>query len=328
VTYQHDSFHGISHRLGDTCRILYQKAAAATKAEYEQEANFVSAKEGELESKYALYEQVVAASQKAVDLYDDYRIYYRYMVEQLNLFDEQGNVRSHKTNQANLEEAIAVMASLEHASTNKALKTIKKLVKEGLLNFQKEAAKVVYHLEQSCSSAAQRAALKKICRAYHYLKRDRKSKNREKKAYFKEQQTQWLLQGKACWEQTEQQPLTYEAFQQYTYAQLAQIVQSSALVETINSIVRLYLNNSKNQTTQQHLNLIMFYHNHRRYVQGVRKNHTPMELLTGRVQEQDWLDLLVEKVATSDKVVSALRVASLAEAEELLELDPCCQIDA
>jgi len=72
----------------------------------------------------------------------------------------------------------------------------------------------------------------------------------------------------------------------------------------------------------------MFYHNHRRYVQGVRKNHTPMELLTGRVQEQDWLDLLVEKVATSDKVVSALRVASLAEAEELLELDPCCQIDA
>jgi len=202
VTYQHDSFHGISHRLGDTCRILYQKAAAATKAEYEQEANFVSAKEGELESKYALYEQVVAASQKAVDLYDDYRIYYRYMVEQLNLFDEQGNVRSHKTNQANLEEAIAVMASLEHASTNKALKTIKKLVKEGLLNFQKEAAKVVYHLEQSCSSAAQRAALKKICRAYHYLKRDRKSKNREKKAYFKEQQTQWLLQGKACWEQT------------------------------------------------------------------------------------------------------------------------------
>ena len=40
----------------------------------------------------------------------------------------------------------------------------------------------------------------------------------------------------------------------------------------------------------------MFHHNHRRYVQGKRKNYTPMELLTGQKQEKDWLDLMLLKV--------------------------------
>ena len=40
----------------------------------------------------------------------------------------------------------------------------------------------------------------------------------------------------------------------------------------------------------------MFYHNHRRYVAGKRKGKTPIEILTGRKQETDWLELLIEKV--------------------------------
>jgi hypothetical protein len=44
------------------------------------------------------------------------------------------------------------------------------------------------------------------------------------------------------------------------------------------------------------LNLIMFYHNHRRYLAGKRKGSTPMELLTGKKQENDWIDLLFAAV--------------------------------
>ena len=40
----------------------------------------------------------------------------------------------------------------------------------------------------------------------------------------------------------------------------------------------------------------MFYHNHRRYVDGKRKGKTPIEILTGIKQEKDWLELLMEKV--------------------------------
>ena len=74
------------------------------------------------------------------------------------------------------------------------------------------------------------------------------------------------------------------------------IVQSSSAVECINSILRPYLNTSKNQTSQEFLNLFMFYHNHRRFKAGERKGHTPMELFTGEKQERDWLALLMDKL--------------------------------
>ena len=321
VNFQQDTFHAIAHRLGDTCRVLHKKAWAAVKEEYEREKKIASAKkECVVEQRFLSYEAAVSASKQAIKLYDDYRLYYRYMLEQLNIFDEQGKLRRRKTNQANLQEAIEVMESLGHVATNEELKTIKQLLQDGLLNFQQQAATIVHQIEQTCSSAAQKATLKKICRAYHYLKRQRKSKNGEKKAYFGKQQTQWLLQAKACWEKTPQQSWDYETFQKYVYAQLARIIQSSALVETINSIVRLYLNNSKNQITQQHLNLIMFYHNHRRYVQGVRKNKTPMELLTGQEQQQDWLDLLIEKVYCPN-TTQGLQVAHLDKVEKFPKIE-------
>ena len=65
-------------------------------------------------------------------------------------------------------------------------------------------------------------------------------------------------------------------------------------MECINSILRPYLNTSKNQVTQEMLNLIMYYHNYRRYRDGVRKGNTPMEILTGKEQTKDWLAILLD----------------------------------
>ena len=59
------------------------------------------------------------------------------------------------------------------------------------------------------------------------------------------------------------------------------IVQASSLVELVNACIRPYLKSSKGQITQETLNLIMFYHNHRRYKSGKRQGKAPIELLTG-----------------------------------------------
>jgi hypothetical protein len=69
------------------------------------------------------------------------------------------------------------------------------------------------------------------------------------------------------------------------FFELDKIIQSSAIVENINSIVRAFLNTSRNRINQEILNLIMFYHNHRRYKAGKRKGKTPMELLTADLSE-------------------------------------------
>jgi len=89
-------------------------------------------------------------------------------------------------------------------------------------------------------------------------------------------------------------------YQKEIYSRLDKIVQSSALVECINSIIRPYFNTTKNHVTQGLLNLIMHHHNHRRYLDGVRKNKTPMELLTGKAQAKDWISMLFDKIREKD----------------------------
>ncbi len=72
------------------------------------------------------------------------------------------------------------------------------------------------------------------------------------------------------------------------------MVRTSSLVEMVNSQIRPYLNSCKGQVTQEHLNLIMFYHNHHLYKSGKRKGKAPLELLTGIPLEGDWLDRLLQ----------------------------------
>ncbi|MCI5194612.1 MAG: hypothetical protein D3915_16120 [Candidatus Electrothrix sp. AU1_5] len=57
----------------------------------------------------------------------------------------------------------------------------------------------------------------------------------------------------------------FETIKERIYSELDAIVQSSAMVECINSIIRPYLNTSRGQVNQNMLNLIAFYHNNRRY---------------------------------------------------------------
>jgi hypothetical protein len=86
----------------------------------------------------------------------------------------------------------------------------------------------------------------------------------------------------------------FESVKAIVFLELDKIIQSSAIVENINSIVRTFLNTSRNRVNQEILNLIMFYHNHRRYKAGKRKGKTPIELFTGKKQEEDWLETLMD----------------------------------
>jgi hypothetical protein len=78
------------------------------------------------------------------------------------------------------------------------------------------------------------------------------------------------------------------------FDELDNIIQASSIIENINSILRPYLDKSKNQITQEFLNLFAFYHNHRRYNDGKRKGKTPMEILTKKKQNKDWVELLTD----------------------------------
>src|SRR5207237_82148 len=78
------------------------------------------------------------------------------------------------------------------------------------------------------------------------------------------------------------------------FEQVDALVQSSSLFEMVNAFIRPYLSSSPGHITQETLNLIMFYHNHRRYKSGKRQGKAPIELLTGDTLRADWVDLLIQ----------------------------------
>ena len=78
------------------------------------------------------------------------------------------------------------------------------------------------------------------------------------------------------------------------FEKLDSVIKASSLVEMINALIRPYLNSCKGQITQETLNLMMFYHNHRRYKGGRRQGKAPIELLTGEPLQGDWVDLLMQ----------------------------------
>src|SRR5207248_3004264 len=110
----------------------------------------------------------------------------------------------------------------------------------------------------------------------------------QQKRYHQHESQQWLDFSEGLLD------TQFESFKALVFEKLDAIVQSSSLVEMVNSFIRPYLNSSKGYITQETLNLIMFYHNHRRYKSGRRKGKAPIELLTGEALQADWVDLLIQ----------------------------------
>jgi hypothetical protein len=96
----------------------------------------------------------------------------------------------------------------------------------------------------------------------------------------------------------------FEPLKILVFDKLDSIIRASSLVEIVNALIRPYLNSCKGQITQETLNLIMFYHNHRRYKSGKRRGKAPIELLTGKPLEATWWELLLQQGKTEQGVTS------------------------
>ena len=128
----------------------------------------------------------------------------------------------------------------------------------------------------------------------------------KQKHYHQHERQQWLDFAEGLLDNQ------FEPLKAVVFEKLETIVQASSLVELVNSFIRPYLNSSKGQITQETLNLIMFYHNHRRYKSGKRQGKAPIELLTGEALEADWVALLLQHTQAASQGLSLTSSAPLA----------------
>jgi len=291
VVRQSDTYHVIAHQFGSWADRLEKAAYKAIGVEQECERKLVSAKSDRVWGKrLADYDTAAEAAEKAVMLYDDFSYLYRCILGELDVFDSNGNLRDGRQAEEGIEVGLALIEELNRNSITKAVNKIKRALPD-LFHYFDVARKVI----NECKALPiDEEILKVYCVAWQWGKAAVKAKKTDRRRKAQEQE-QFCLEIADSLHQQE-----FGDIQQEVYSKLDTIVQSSALVECINSIIRPYLSTTKNNVTQQLLNLIMHYHNHRRYCDGKRKGKTPMELLAGKEQAKDWIEIIFDMAKEKD----------------------------
>jgi len=291
IIRQPDTYHAIAHQLGQWADRLEAAAYSAIQKEFDCYDKLDSAISDEVINKRIDgYDEAVKIAVEAIELYESFHFLYVSIINELKLFDGNGNLRDRKEAEENIEAGLFLIEELGHKKIIKAVNKVRRTMPE-VLNYFDLAISIVDELS---GLPIHQEALQALCLAWQWGKGYIKSKktNRRKSCHMNEQ---FCLEIATGYLQED-----YDIVKEQVYQQLDQIVQSSSLVECINSIIRPYLNGSKNHVTQETLNLIMFYHNHRRYMAGKRKGQTPMEILTVKKQKKDWIEILFDVVREKD----------------------------
>ena len=288
AAYQSDTFHAVAHRLGLEYRKLEKSAYNAIETEYNCLYLWEKAQSDECfnkrETKYIAAKKV---SDEAIDLFDKFEFLYHCLLSCFQVFDDKGKLKDLSKTTGDFDTALQYLKSLDRVGINKQVKSIEACQKN-LFHFMLIAQNIVAQLAQTMD----KESVEKFCLAWQTQKNHQKIKgNPARKHALKRKESYLLAEVKGM---TGEQ---YQSTKDSTYALLDQIVQSSAAVEGLNSILRPYLNTAKNNVTQEFLNLFMFYHNHRRFYAGKRKGKTPNELFTGKPQTMDWLELIRQRIA-------------------------------
>src|SRR5438445_6558506 len=292
------------HELRDLFEVLHQlerKAYAAISKEDDAAHKFARAKsEANLAKRLQQYDTAHHACEQAMALYDQLAMLLHLLREALQLCSPHGRLRTVENVRSELTLLFDMIAELDCAALTHTLKPLRTSLDDIVVPFAQAEA-----IHAELRAVVPHDALDFLVLAWHHDHLVYQSGSKPKRYHQKERDF-WL----ACAEGllgNEFDPLKALVFDK-----LDTIVRASSLVEMVNSLIRPYLNSCKGQITQETLNLIMFYHNHRRYKSGKRQGKAPIELLTGEALEADWVALLIQHVQETSHSPSLTASAPLA----------------
>ena len=291
IPWQPDTYHAIAHRLGKWVHILEQKAYKRIAIEYERRRVISSAKTTKIiNARRYKYNKACKSTIDAIELYENFLYLYTHIIKELQPFHSDGKLRDRVSSKANIEIALQLIKSLENGQINTQIASIERILPE-LLNYFDEAKRAI---ERCKKLGIDSEIITILSLAWQWNKAEIKAKKEERRKSAKAEYLFYIEYAKDSLGDT------FEELKIAVFDELDNIIQASSMVENINSILRPYLNQSKNQITQEFLNLFAFYHNHRRYKAGKRKGKTPMEMLTGKRQNKDWVELLTDFIETAE----------------------------
>ena len=277
-----DRFHEFQD-LFDRRHQLERKAYAAIAKENEAAHTFHHAKsEANLHKRLQHYEHAHHACEQAMARYDQLDLLLHLLRDALHLCSPFGRLRTVEGVRSELTSLLSLIEEVDDAVLPKLLQPIRSHLDDILAPFEQAEsihAELLHLLPQQILDA--------LVLAWHHEHLSYQSQAKHKR-YHQYENQQWLDFAEGLLDHQ------FEPLKVLVFEKLDSIIQASSLVELVNSFIRPYLNSSKGQITQETLNLIMFYHNHRRYKSGKRQGKAPIELLTGEALEADWVALLIQ----------------------------------
>jgi len=287
IFWQPDTYHAIAHRLGKWVNILEERAYKRIAIEYERKRVISSAKTKKvINQRRYKYNKAKKKTLEAIELYENFLYLYTYIIKELQPFHSNGEIRDRVIAKENIEVALELMKSLKHEYINSQIASIEKILPE-LLNYFDEAKRAI----KKCKSLGiDDETITTLTLAWQWERSLTKAKKMDRKKRAKTESLFYLEYAKDILGNN------YEKIKTAVFFELDSIIQASSMVENINSLLRPYLDHSKNQVTQEFLNLFAFYHNHRLYKAGKRKGKTPMEILIKERQNKSWIEVLTDFV--------------------------------
>jgi hypothetical protein len=282
------------HEFRDLFELLHQlerKAYAAMSKEYDAARTFDHAKsEANLQKRLLQYETAHAACEQAMGLYDQLAMLLRLLREALQLCSPHGRLRTQEDVRSELRLLFDMIEELDSAAIPTTLKPIRTHLDDILVPFQQAEA-----IAAELHGVIPHDALDFLVLAWHHEHLIYQSGAKPKRDHHKERDF-WLACAEGLLDDA------FDTLKALVFNKLDSIVRASSLVEMVNALIRPVLNSCKGQITQETLNLLMFYHNHRRYKSGKRQGKAPIELLTGEPLEAPWWELLRRQVNTEQGI--------------------------
>ena len=287
-----DRFHEFQD-LFDRRRQLERKAYAAIAKEDEAVQTFHHAKsEAHLHKRLQHYEHAHHVCEQAMARYDQLDLLLHLLRDALHLCSPCGRLRTVANVRSELTLLLSLIEEIDDAVLRQLLRPIRSHLEDILAPFEQAEsvhAELLALIPQQLVDA--------LVLAWHHEHLSYQS-HAKQKHYHQHESQQWLNFAEGCLDNQ------FEPLKALVFEKLDAIVRASSLVELVNSFIRPYLNSSKGQITQETLNLIMFYHNHRRYKSGKRQGKAPIELLTGEALEADWGELLIQHTQEASQSTS------------------------
>src|SRR6266852_5034943 len=295
-----DRFHEFQD-LFDRRHQLERKAYAAIAKEDEATKTFHNAKsEAHLHKRLHHYEHAHHACEHAIAQYDQLDLLLHLLRDALHLCSPFGRLRTVVGVRAELTLLLSLIEEIDDAVLPKLLPSLRAHLDDILVPFEQAES-----LHIALLDLVPQQILDALVLAWHHAHLSYQSSSKQKR-YHQHESQQWLDFAEGLLENQ------FPPVQAVVFEKLDAIVQASSLVELVNSFIRPYLNSSKGQVTQETLNLLMFYHNHRRYKSGKRQGKAPIELLTGEALDADWVALLIQHTQAASQGPSLPSSAPLA----------------